>query len=535
MLFVLVGPSYVGKKTALFHFMTLYSFSSITPYTTKPIERRFNEVEGIHYHYVDESNRIDIENDDFIYDTPFDNQNNHDSSLYAYRKADVLNAINSYSNFIIHASVNNARGIFEAYEECTKQTKTRNRQLYIIFLNFQSELTPEFFKERFPLPLGDKGKHSAKYINTDVAFTRRFNHALKEAEFYRTHSSMFDFCVKADKRYEICEKLESIILPKLMVMPTSPDKIAGPLSDVDVVYMINKRREDRLGILDGNTEISSDDLDKLLCGCGIHITLASTIRIIKGNPVLNYIDMAIEGPEMEILLSKTFPEESIATGYVLKPGETILCSSEQVIHMPHDVYAIVSSKFSYTQLGLSIELGTSVIQSGHEGRVHFQIKNNTNNYICIYPHIPVAQLLFFRTVQLTSKKYHERSNSEAHSYDKESITPISKFWINNDALKDVKKPKSNVLKKLFLALQEKVWLSFVGLIVTIALSIANFSVIQSAIETHIMPFFFKSSTLFQCLLIAIAGCVLDNLLFCVGSLAAWLVSLVKNIWIKKNR
>ena len=44
MLFVLSGPSYVGKKTALSHFMKLYSFSSIIPYTTKPLKRQSGEI-----------------------------------------------------------------------------------------------------------------------------------------------------------------------------------------------------------------------------------------------------------------------------------------------------------------------------------------------------------------------------------------------------------------------------------------------------------------------------------------------------------
>lgn len=71
MLFVLAGPSYVGKKTALSHFMKLYSFSSIIPYTTKPVKRQSGEVEGIKYHYVDQENATDIDNDAFIHDCPF--------------------------------------------------------------------------------------------------------------------------------------------------------------------------------------------------------------------------------------------------------------------------------------------------------------------------------------------------------------------------------------------------------------------------------------------------------------------------------
>lgn len=97
MLFVLAGPSYVGKKTALSHFMKLYSFSSIIPYTTKPLKRQSGEVEGIKYHFVDQDNATDIDNDAFIHDCPFNYGENEDKVIYAYKKSDIEQAINSYS------------------------------------------------------------------------------------------------------------------------------------------------------------------------------------------------------------------------------------------------------------------------------------------------------------------------------------------------------------------------------------------------------------------------------------------------------
>ena len=143
MLFVLAGPSYVGKKTALSHFMKLYSFSSIIPYTTKPVKRQSGEVEGIKYHYVDQDNATDIDNDAFIHDCPFRYKDNGDQIIYAYKKSDIEQAINSYSNFIIHASVGNAINISKEYRE------KNNGHLYIIFLDYSEALTEEFFRKRF--------------------------------------------------------------------------------------------------------------------------------------------------------------------------------------------------------------------------------------------------------------------------------------------------------------------------------------------------------------------------------------------------
>lgn len=222
-----------------------------------------------------------------------------------------------------------------------------------------------------------------------------------------------------------------------MVMPTSPDRIPGPLSGDDIIYMIEKRQNDRFQIKVNGNVLDLSESKKKLSGCAIQLSLSDKIRLIKRSHINNYIDMAQDKEILDVKLSKIYVERNISLGYVLKPDETILCSSIESITMPHDIYGLVSSKFSYTQLGLSIELGTSVIQSGHEGKIHFQIKNNTENSICIYPRIQVAQLLLFRTVHPSSGKYC--SEIRTHAYDKESVSPISRFRENNEELLSVNK------------------------------------------------------------------------------------------------
>ena len=408
MLFVLSGPSYVGKKTSITHFMKLYSFASIIPYTTKPNNHRIRETEGLQYHYVSEASRDDIVNDNFIYDEPFNFDAYKETTLYAYKKSDILNAIESYSNFIIHASVGNVEKMYNEFYKYHKKSdaddKTWTQQIYFIFLDFYSELTQDFFQKKqleykedvsteSPSDL-DAGSIISSFINVGKSkiapvdsydFKRRFSHAQKEIQFYKNHPKIFDEKVTADKTYEICEKLEAVILPKLKVMPTSPDKIPGPLSNLDILYMCEKRKNDPLEIHIDGRKATSDEIEALLCGCGIHLSLSNSIRRITQKLGKSFIDMAEDASDIEMILAKAYPEEMINKGYVLCPHEMILCSSDESIKLPHDVYAMVASKFSYTQLGLSIELSPNIIQSGHNGKIHFQIKNNTNNYICIYP------------------------------------------------------------------------------------------------------------------------------------------------------
>lgn len=224
MLFVLSGPSYVGKKTAIAHFMKLYSFSSIIPYTTKPYDHRVGETEGIQYHYVEEESRDDIANDDYIFDEPFNFDEYKETTLYAYKKIDIQNAIESYSNFIIHASVGNVQKMHDIFSQYhTKPNDhddTWTQQIYFIFLNFKSNLTEDFFRQKQPKEMSDtaaenqtdlkpniinnfesqgKAKAEPTSLVSSNDFKRRYSHAQKEVNFYKDFQKIFYTQVKGTR------------------------------------------------------------------------------------------------------------------------------------------------------------------------------------------------------------------------------------------------------------------------------------------------------------------------------------------------
>lgn len=515
MLFVLSGPSYVGKKTALSHFMKLYSFSSIIPYTTKPVRRQAGEIEGIKYHFVDPVNASDIDNDHFIHDCPFSYKNIKDSVIYAYKKTDIEQAINSYSNFIIHASVRNAINIAKTYKESNKG------HLFIVFLNYDVELTETFFRNKFK-KMDSQYQNNGRNIEIDeIQFRRRYNHAKNERKVYSKNQKYFDEEIRGNQPYNICERLEDYILPKLMVMPTSPDRIPGPLSDDDIIYMAEKRQKDKFIIRKEGNSLSPKEIKKYLSGCALQLSLSDTIRVIKTPFIHNYIDMGQDEQTIEAKLADVYREKNLSLGYILKPKETILCSSDEYIFIPHDVYAIVSSRFSYTQLGLSIELGTSVIQPGHEGKIHFQIKNDTENSICIYPGIQVIQLLLFRTVQPSTSIYRE--NTGNHAYDSESVPPISKFRKNNSALSNVKKSRTNFIKNIAEQLRNKVVDAVVGCLLISSTAVVFATQAEKILNTYVVSVWESSPVLSKCLLIAIAGSLFNNIFSFTGKVILYFI------------
>ena len=77
--------------------------------------------------------------------------------------------------------------------------------------------------------------------------------------------------------------------------------------------------------------MSASESKKILSGCAIQLSLSSTIRIIKRPLINNYIDMAQDECVLDSKLSGIYKEKNISLGYVLKPDETILCSSVEVL------------------------------------------------------------------------------------------------------------------------------------------------------------------------------------------------------------
>jgi deoxycytidine triphosphate deaminase len=237
---------------------------------------------------------------------------------------------------------------------------------------------------------------------------------------------------------------------------------------------------------------------------------------VRKNSVGRFIDMADEQEDLDRVLCRAYPEEVIDKGYIMQPHEMILCSSDEAFRLPRDVYAMVASKFSYTQLGLSIELSPSIVQSGHNGRIHFQIKNNTENIICIYPHIQVAQLLFFRTVQPSTKVYNEENN---HSYDRADVSPISKFRDGNEQLEYAKKPKAGFLKVLLTAVEEKVLESLVGILILFILCLFCADKLNTVLQTYVIPFV-KSLNLeisMYVVLFAVSCCLANSIVYIIGN------------------
>lgn len=82
--------------------------------------------------------------------------------------------------------------------------------------------------------------------------------------------------------------------------------------------------------------------------------------------------------------------------YTLDPGEFILGTTVETVHIPPDLASRFEGKSSLGRLGLATHVTAGFIDPGFQGQITLEIKNMNNVPIVISPGMRIGQLCFFR-------------------------------------------------------------------------------------------------------------------------------------------
>lgn len=138
-----------------------------------------------------------------------------------------------------------------------------------------------------------------------------------------------------------------------------------------------------------------------------------------------YIDAT--GDENARPISSFFQETKRLIGETifLHPHQTVLCSTLEYIKLPNDVFVTISTRSSYSRLGLLI---SSIVQPGYCGCLSLELTNHNNNAIKIRVGAAILQARFFRLSKDTNyfnetRKYtcQVRPVASKANFDKELI------------------------------------------------------------------------------------------------------------------
>ena len=141
----------------------------------------------------------------------------------------------------------------------------------------------------------------------------------------------------------------------------------------------------------------------------------------------------------------------------------------------------------------------------------------------------MAQLIFFRTISPSLIADDETHTS--HHYDKESISPISRFRENNQILDNVKvkRSKGNIIISEFI--KEKI-AELLGILLTTILSITLFYNIVKKIDDFIVYVIDNTPPIVILLYLSITLFLLEIIFFVIGKLFLGFIRMLKTIVIK---
>ncbi len=447
MLFVLSGPWGVGKSESIKYLSDNYGFMTLIPWSTKISsdylrgtkynlllnrnngykEYTQNELKDLDNCFVCQYLRENEQDDTAklskevgFWCQPFKNANNY--QVLGYRMSEIMDVSNQNAVVI------------EADTDVAKQLKLASERGVIgrvvnIFLNYETE---ECFKERL--------KNEKSYMEYDRKLKKV--HREKEIAFYRENTNVFDYCINGNSLEDVVQGIVNITLNFIRETPNMLHKKSGILGqrDIqlslrakDIEISINHRYQDSINRYLKDTVYKNGELEfTSVKSSSVDLYLSPECKVLR-NIAGNQIDLVL-GEETELIkllknnhltgnidtnksenLDRVFQlvndsrthtfknlfqdyEMSLQDGVVLNPQDVLLCASLEEIKISGNIFAFITSKYSFSQIGLSVTLNQNILQPCHRGKVMLQLKNNLPYSIVIYPYMQIAQCIFFRAV-----------------------------------------------------------------------------------------------------------------------------------------
>ena len=288
MLFVLSGPSAVGKSYCLEYLCRTFDFKTLTPYTTR--QPRTSESEGFHYHFrsLAELREITANFRLGYWAKPL-----NDGHVYGY--TDHIDAL----------SEDPRNWVIQAHSDIALAIKAKFPATVLVFLDF---LDDETLHDRILQRYSDHG---------DEVVVRRKMHA----EHERAAKGKYDCVIPSNSPEDIARRLLQIILSRSPTLPRPNLSQPGPLADVDILASLDS--QDGLRI-DG---IAKEKLMSRINGWSVDLTLAPRYyRVVYPFLFRRVFDLA-RGSNTDMLRRFRECVAGDRRGIYLRPQEFILAST----------------------------------------------------------------------------------------------------------------------------------------------------------------------------------------------------------------
>lgn len=108
---------------------------------------------------------------------------------------------------------------------------------------------------------------------------------------------------------------------------------------------------------------------------------------------------------------------------IIQPNQFLLAETREKIKIPSNIYAELHGKSSLARLGLTIHQTGGLIDSGFEGTITLEIKNENCRAIKLYAGMTIGQITFEKVEECET----DYSKKEDAKYQNQSGATVSKY------------------------------------------------------------------------------------------------------------
>ena len=147
------------------------------------------------------------------------------------------------------------------------------------------------------------------------------------------------------------------------------------------------------------------------------VTLSNEIQVLRASSApINISD--------QVAIDRIYEPKDISRGYLIKPGEYILCRLQESISLPDDVVAFAAPRTRFTRLGLL--LSGQFCNPSYSGTLSLGLQNVSNSNISLAPGLIIGQLVFCRLGEMPLEQNLYRNKADA-AYQNETAFRGSTF------------------------------------------------------------------------------------------------------------
>ncbi len=128
--------------------------------------------------------------------------------------------------------------------------------------------------------------------------------------------------------------------------------------------------------------------------CSVNLTLSNEFMRVRAPNRFRVLDLLYTSKEdFENKWCQTVTTNA-SRGFFLRPNELVLARTEERLVIPPDILVQVTGRSTYARLGLEVHLTQDFKMPQDDSVVIFQIKNNSDFPIRLYPGMRILQVFF---------------------------------------------------------------------------------------------------------------------------------------------